>query len=311
LKFNIVLILIVGLSLTTASYAEEMQYPSVTKMAEDTDCRTVCHSEDIHVIHEPTSATCQGCHGQTLSDRNPACIKCHTGTIHNVHIKKVQTENCSYCHAGLDELHVQLISDTLCVHCHKDLLNVHGGPTKSCSKCHGTAPNIVAPLKAEGNVIVCENCHISADVAALHGEATNISSCYRCHRPGSAEMNESEIPHFIHVPKVECSLCHLDQASGKIIIPECIMCHSVETLHGYNQIALKTSSTGLDCSVCHPMMENSNQTEAGISATVTEHAGEPTGEEKTGGNEETKSPGFGILLTFSALSVIYMIRKIK
>lgn len=304
------LILIIGLSLITTCYAEDMEYTSETVMAEDSNCKE-CHSGDVHVIHESTSATCQGCHGESLSDRQPECSKCHYGSIHSVHSGKVNTENCSYCHEGLDQLHVEFISDTVCVHCHKDLLDVHGGPTDSCEICHGTSPDIVIPVTGSDDVIVCQGCHISTDVAALHGEADNVSSCYMCHRPGSTEMNESEIPHFIHVPEVPCDNCHLDSESGEIIIPECIACHAVDTLHGYDQIALKTSSTGLDCSVCHPMMEGpegSDEPSTQPTATGDSTSGTETETNETETDTEG-SPGFGAIIAFSILAVMYLIRK--
>jgi hypothetical protein len=304
------LILIIGLSLITTCYAEDMEYTSKTVMAEDSNCKE-CHSGDVHVIHESTSATCQGCHGASLTDRQPECSKCHYGSIHSVHSSKVNSENCSYCHEGLDQLHVEFISDTVCVHCHKDLLDVHGGPTDSCEICHGTSPDIVIPVTGSNDVIVCQGCHISTDVAALHGEADNVSSCYMCHRPGSTEMNESEIPHFIHVPEVPCENCHLSSETGEIIIPECIACHAVDTLHGYDQIALKTSSTGLDCSVCHPMMEGPDDPSTPSTATEDSTSGTEieTDETNTTETDAEGTPGFGAILAFSILAVVYLIRK--
>ncbi|NOR60472.1 MAG: hypothetical protein GQ469_07570 [Methanosarcinales archaeon] len=306
-QIKALLLLIVIFSMVTAVQAEVAQYETVSKMAEDTNCKAVCHSKDTHVIHEMTSATCQGCHGKTLTDRQPSCYKCHTGSIHNVHIKKVQTEDCSYCHAGLDSLHLEMMSDTLCAHCHGDLLDVHGGPTESCEKCHGSAADIVSPVTGAGDIIVCQGCHVSADVAVLHGEATDPNSCYRCHRPGSVNVSASEIPHFIHIPDVACEKCHIDQGTGKIMIPECILCHSVESLHGYNQISLKTSSTGLKCSVCHPMVKDEPATVAPTPVlTATVDSGVATTEDEGNG-----VPGFGILTAITSLTALYLIRRIK
>ncbi len=303
---NVLLLLLVVFSIITVVQAEELQYESVSKMAEDVDCRAVCHDPDPHQIHAQTTATCQQCHGATLTDRFPECSKCHSGTIHNVHIKRVNTEDCSYCHSGLENLHLEMMSDTLCSHCHKDLLNVHGGPTESCEECHGTSPDIVAPVKATGDIIVCQNCHISSDVAVLHGEYSNLSSCYRCHRPGSSEVDSpSEIPHFLHIPEVDCNSCHLNQDTGKIYIPACTQCHGVEKLHGYNTIGLKTSSSGLRCSVCHPMIDSGNGADT-AAATST-----PTPSEPIEGTDDGSSglPGFGILTALTALSVLYVINR--
>jgi hypothetical protein len=305
-QIKALLLLIVIFSMVTAVQAEVAQYETVSKMAEDTNCKAVCHNQDTHVIHESTSATCQGCHGATLTDRQPSCYNCHTGSIHNVHLKKVQTEDCSYCHVGLDSLHLEMMSDTLCAHCHGDLLDVHGGPTESCGECHGSAANIVSPVTSAGDIIVCQGCHASADVAVLHGEASDPNSCYMCHRPGSENVTASEIPHFIHVPDVACEKCHIDQGTEKIMIPECILCHSVETLHGYNQISLKTSSTGLKCSVCHPMVADDKPVAATPAPDDTTTTGPAEPDEGTPG-----TPGFGVLAALTSLAMLFVIRKIK
>ncbi len=309
-QIKVLLLLIVIFSMVTAVQAEVAQYETVSKMAEDTNCQAVCHNQEIHEIHELTSATCQGCHGAKLTDRQPSCYKCHSGSIHNVHLKKVQTEDCSYCHEGLDSLHLEMMSDTLCAHCHGDLLNVHGGPTESCDKCHGSAANIVSPVAGASDIIVCQACHVSADVAILHGEASDPNSCYRCHRPGSLNVSASEIPHFIHIPDVACEKCHIDQGTGKIMIPECILCHSVETLHGYNQISLKTSSTGLKCSVCHPMAADEPDTPDVVETTPVHTEGPAdTATEPDDGTSGT--PGFGVVMALTSLAMLFVIRKIK
>ncbi len=309
-QIKVLLLLIVIFSMVAAVQADVPQYETVSKMAEDTNCKAVCHNQDTHVIHEMTSATCQGCHGATLTDRQPSCYntECHTGSIHNVHLKKVQTEDCSYCHEGLDSLHLEMMSDTLCAHCHGDLLDVHGGPTESCGECHGSAANIVSPVTSAGDVIVCQGCHASADVAILHGEASDPNSCYKCHRPGSVNVTASEIPHFIHIPDVACEKCHIDQGTEKIMIPECVLCHSVETLHGYNQISLKTSSTGLKCSVCHPMV--ADEPDAAAPTPVDTDTSEPV-DTTTEGDEGTPTPGFGVLAALTSLAMLFVIRKIK
>ncbi len=306
---NCLLLLIVISTMVGVVQAEELQYETVTKMAADSDC-AACHDPDPHKIHATTSATCQQCHGATLTDRQPECNKCHSGTIHNVHIKKVQTEDCSYCHSGLESLHSDMISDTLCSHCHDDLLDVHGGGSESCDACHFKASEIVSPVTAVSDVIVCQNCHVSADVAVLHGEASNVSSCYLCHRPGASGVESpSEIPHFLHIPEVDCNSCHLSQETGKIYLPECIQCHSVEKLHGYNTIALKTSATGLKCSVCHPMLSPDGDGDA-TSTASTPGAVKPTEDIANGdGDGSSGVPGFGILTALTALTVLYVINR--
>lgn len=311
-QIKALLLLIVIFSIVGVVQAQELQYETVTKMAEDSDCKT-CHDPDPHTIHVNTSATCQQCHGSTLTDRKPECNKCHSGTIHNVHIKKVQTEDCSYCHSGLDSLHSDMISNTLCSHCHDDLLEVHGGGSESCDACHFKASEIVSPVTAASDVIICQNCHVSADVAVLHGNASNVSSCYLCHRPGASEVESaSEIPHFLHIPEVECNSCHLSQETGKIYLPECIQCHSVEKLHGYNTISLKTLDTGLKCSVCHPMLGSDDDGDATATASTpdtvkpTESIADDDADATPG---STGIPGFGILTALTALTMLYVINR--
>ncbi len=86
---NCLLVLIVISTMVGVVQAQELQYETVTEMAEDSDC-AACHL-DPHVIHEHTSATCQQCHGEKLTDNQPECNKCHSGTIHNAPTKTVKT----------------------------------------------------------------------------------------------------------------------------------------------------------------------------------------------------------------------------
>ncbi|MCD4780779.1 MAG: hypothetical protein K8S27_09565, partial [Candidatus Omnitrophica bacterium] len=88
---NCLLLLIVIFSLVNAVQAEAPHYDTVIKITENTDCKAVCHNQDTHVIHEMTSATCQQCHGATLTDKQPACNKCHSDTIHNAPTENVET----------------------------------------------------------------------------------------------------------------------------------------------------------------------------------------------------------------------------
>lgn len=306
-RINILLLLLATAILVTTVQAQTPQYETVTTMAEDVNCRAACHSTDPHVIHEKVGVQCTQCHGATLTDRQPQCSKCHTGSIHNVHIAKVRTEDCSYCHSGLESIHIDMMSDTLCSHCHKNLLVVHGGPTESCNKCHGTVPDIVVPASVEGNTVVCQNCHLADDVAAIHGEPDDLSSCYRCHRPGSSEIEaSSEIPHFLHIPDVDCNRCHLDQDTGKIYIPVCNQCHSVEKIHGYSAIGLKTSSSGLKCAVCHPMSAEATETKTEVAAAT--DTSEPADTEAVG-DYVSDIPGFGILTVLTCLGVLYVIGR--
>ena len=282
------------------------QVEPVTKMAEDVDCLK-CHPEDPHIIHTGQPVQCVNCHGETLSIKIPQCLQCHNGPIHKVHGPKVATEECSYCHSGIETFHIELISNTLCSHCHRDLVDVHGGPDVSCAACHETAPNIVAPVKLEGTTVVCQNCHTATDVALIHGDAENRTACYNCHRPGAREVQAaSEIPHFIHIPNVDCNSCHLSQETGKVYLPECAQCHKADEIHAYNKIALNTASTGLRCSVCHPMAdEDETTTDATAASTKAPVSTVETEEPSTG------IPGFGAVLAISSLALLYIARRYR
>ena len=284
-----------------------MEQPTlVTKMAEDVDCKE-CHPEDPHVIHTGQPVQCIDCHGETLSIKIPQCLQCHNGPIHVVHGPKVATEDCSYCHSGIETFHIELISNTLCSHCHRDLVDVHGGPDVSCEACHEKAPNIVIPADLEGTTVVCQTCHKATDVALIHGDAENRTACYNCHRPGAQEVKAaSEIPHFIHIPAVPCNDCHLSQETGKVYLPECAQCHKADDIHAYNKIALKTASTGLRCSVCHPMADEDETTTAATTApTQTTDTTVETKEKPAG------TPGFGGVLAISSLALLYIARRYR
>ena len=314
-KFNVLLLLLIAMSiLVVFVQAEEEVEPvlimeqvePVTKMAEDVDCLK-CHPEDPHIIHTGQPVQCVNCHGETLSIKIPQCLQCHNGPIHKVHGPKVATEECSYCHSGIETFHIELISNTLCSHCHRDLVDVHGGPDVSCAACHETAPNIVAPVKLEGTTVVCQNCHTATDVALIHGDAENRTACYNCHRPGAREVQAaSEIPHFIHIPNVDCNSCHLSQETGKVYLPECAQCHKADEIHAYNKIALNTASTGLRCSVCHPMAdEDETTTDATAASTKAPVSTVETKEPSTG------IPGFGAVLAISSLALLYIARRYR
>jgi S-layer protein (TIGR01567 family) len=88
---NCLLLLIVISTMLGVVQAQELQYETVTEIAENSDCAT-CHQDDPHKIHEHTSATCQQCHGATLTDNQPECNKCHSSTIHNAPTETVQPQ---------------------------------------------------------------------------------------------------------------------------------------------------------------------------------------------------------------------------
>lgn len=314
------------LATATAVQAEKTQYESIIIMAEDVNCRQ-CHTITPHEIHVDKPVDCSDCHGTTLSIAIPQCTKCHTGSIHNVHIGIVKTEDCSYCHSNVNTFHTNMISNTVCSHCHGDPVTVHGGPKVGCQKCHDQAPDIAKPVKAQGTTVICQNCHTAADVTDLHGTTENRSSCYRCHRPGSTKiMSISEIPHSIHIPKVECNTCHFDQQTGKVTIPSCTKCHSVDQIHAFDAIGLKTPDHGLSCAACHavasaaesvtttlsetPAGSESEAEDSGLVETTAAQA-EDAAVETPATEKAAGMPGFGVLTALISLSVVYLARRIK
>lgn len=289
---------------------------SVTTLdARDVDCRSSCHVTNPHTIHVDKPVTCVNCHGETLSVAIPQCGKCHNGPIHDVHKGKVATQDCSYCHQGLEGIHNTVLTQSVCAHCHKDLIVVHGGVGESCTKCHRTAPDIVKPVKTADMDIVCQACHVSDNVAYIHGNESNKQSCYNCHRPGEGDVSATQIPHNIHIPVVTCVACHMEDES--IIVPECAKCHQIDNIHAFGVVGTK-SKENLKCNVCHP---NSYFGSSGESAAVeTAPANEATTEEPvTSGepaaieseDEGPALPGFGFVSAIGAIAALYFVSRRK
>ncbi len=245
-KCWLVLLVLIMIAVTTVIVQAEENFSASSLTASDVDCKK-CHTDTPHVIHaQKAAASCENCHGDKLSVAIPQCTKCHDGPIHKVHAGKIE-KGCDYCHKTIGQVHTNLTSNAVCSHCHKDLVEVHG-ENQSCVKCHKTPPEIVKPLKAEGMVLVCQNCHPAASVATIHGNETDKQGCYNCHK-GASNINGSEIPHQIHKDKVSCKECH--EENGKVVIPQCIRCHKIDDLHAFNKIGKLTAQSGLTCSTCH------------------------------------------------------------
>lgn len=280
---------------------------SVTTLdAKDVDCRSACHAANPHTIHAGKPVTCVNCHGETLSVAIPQCSKCHSGPIHDVHKGKVETEDCSYCHQSLAGVHNTIMSSTVCEHCHKDLIVVHGGETNSCTKCHRTAPDIVKPVKTVDMDIVCQACHVSDNIAYLHGNESNKQSCYNCHRPGEGEVGASQIPHNIHIPAVTCIECHMEDE--RIIVPVCARCHQIDDLHSFGVVGVK-SKDDLQCTVCHPDSYFTSEPVGTVEETSTNDV---TSEEPVESEEEGPVlPGFGIISAFGAIAALYFVSRRK
>lgn len=240
------MILIILIATTTVIAQAEANFSASSLTANDVDCKK-CHTDTPHVIHaQKAAASCENCHGDKLSVAIPQCTKCHNGPIHKVHAGKID-KGCDYCHKTVGQVHTNITSNAVCSHCHKDLIEVHG-ESQSCVKCHKTPPEIVKPLKAEGMILVCQNCHPAVSVATIHGSETDKQGCYNCHR-GASQLNGSEIPHQVHKDKVSCKECH--EENGKVVVPQCIRCHKIDDLHAFNKIGKLTAQSGLECSICH------------------------------------------------------------
>ncbi|HIH43958.1 MAG TPA: hypothetical protein HA257_02390 [Candidatus Methanoperedenaceae archaeon] len=240
--------------------------------------------------------TCDNCHGAGTSIAIPQCTKCHSGPIHQVHEKKVQAVACSYCHKTIDAKHNSILNETVCAHCHKDLISVHSpGGVEGCVKCHRSPPSIVKPAKVAGSTIICQTCHQAPNVKEVHGPGN--TPCYNCHTPWAKDSKPSQIPHFIHVPKIECVDCHMD--SGKVVIPQCAKCHDVNAIHSFSAIATKPQSS-LSCSRCHPGTFG----EGGAAVT-------PSGTSGTSPPARTAAaPGYESIMAIAALiALVYMKRN--
>lgn len=245
------LLVLVAVMFMTAVHAETNNTTNKTNFlvssltANDVDCKK-CHTDVPHIIHASKQVSCENCHGDKKSVTIPQCTKCHNGPIHKVHAGKI-AKGCQYCHKNIAPVHTNLIGETVCSHCHKDLIEVHG-KNQSCAKCHRTSPEIVKPLKAEGMILICQNCHPATSVATIHGDVNNKQRCYNCHR-GASKINGSEVPHTIHQDKASCKDCHED--NSKVVIPQCAKCHKIDELHAFNKIGKLTTQSGLTCSKCH------------------------------------------------------------
>lgn len=290
--------LIVISLLATTAYAAEANFTASSLTAKDVNCKK-CHTDTPHKIHAQKTVDCVACHGDKLSVSIPACTKCHDGPIHQVHAAKVSTEPCAYCHNTIMQVHNNLMSDAVCSHCHKDLIEVHGR-NASCVKCHRSPPDIVKPLKVEGTVLICQNCHPQTNVATIHGAATDKTICYNCHK-GTSNATGSEVPHIIHANKVECKACH--EENGKMVVPQCTRCHDIDKLHAFDTIGKLTSQSGLKCSACHA--EESRlappiSTQSAITATVqaTQTTAVPV-------ESARKAPGFGVAIATGMLFAGY------
>lgn len=308
-KIRIICLLIVmAIFATMVANAAEENFQASSLTAKDVDCKK-CHEGSPHIIHAKKQVDCANCHGKMDSVSIPVCTQCHDGPIHQVHSGKVATQTCAYCHTTITQVHNNLMSDAVCSHCHTDLVEVHGQEA-SCIKCHKTPPDIVKPLKSPEMTLICQNCHPASSVATVHGAVDNKTGCYNCHR-GTSKAVGAEVAHVIHSTKVECKGCH--EENGKVVVPQCIRCHEIDNLHAFGKIGKLTSTSGLNCAVCH-----ADETKlSGTKATVAQTQGQTpiqttvTTMETVSTESTEKTPGFTAMLAIGIMFIGYMIIRRK
>ena len=294
--------------------ATNTNFSSVALTAEDVNCAD-CHTENPHTIHKTEmdtgKVTCEACHGEALEIGIPQCTKCHSGPIHDVHHVS-KGADCTVCHKDVEKIHHDAFGGKklLCSHCHGDIIATHGGGMDSCDKCHGTTPNIVLPEKSAGMTIKCQICHNYDDAASIHGDLSDPTGCYKCHRTAPNSTPEN-IPHNIHLPLgVGCEACHVPSGGSEVGIPQCSNCHDAVGIHELSKIGL--SATMPDCTVCH-----GKPPEKTVKATATAPPAKPTPTEKGPAEAEATAtagkkllPGFaGLFAVAALLSAIYWRRR--
>lgn len=278
--------------------------------AKDVDCSSECHAVNPHTIHASKPVSCVDCHGESLSIAIPQCANCHAGQIHDVHKDKVDTQDCSYCHQTLEIVHNSALGSSVCIHCHKDMITDHGGEVDSCVKCHSTVPNIVKPFKTVDMDIVCQTCHVSENIASIHGNESNKKACYDCHRPGEGDVTASQIPHNIHIPAITCIACHMEDES--ITVPECVKCHDIDELHSFGSVGTK-SKDDMKCSACHPNSYLGSENPAPVEQEAVVPKEDINEEIAPIEQEDDNSilPGFGIISAIGAIAALYFVNRRK
>lgn len=306
----IILLIFMSVAFATAAYAAEANFTASSLTANDVNCKK-CHTDTPHIIHAKKPVQCIDCHGDKLDVAIPKCTKCHNGPIHQVHAGKVATQTCAYCHKTIADVHNNLLSDAVCSHCHKDLIVVHGNDA-ACVKCHKSPPNIVKPLKSQGMVLICQDCHASTSVATIHGTVDNKTACYNCHK-GTSQVTGSEVPHIIHASIVECKSCH--QENGQVVVPKCTKCHDIDKLHAFEKIGKLTSQNGLNCAACHASETQLSGAKAAPTAATTpvNIVVSPTAKieitPQVPQASSTKIPGFEAIYVIGLMIAGYIARK--
>ena len=330
-NMNIVLftLLIIALLSPMVAQAQEVDFKAVTLDASDVNCKK-CHVISPHVIHDDKPVECVDCHGRSLSVKIPQCSSCHSGPIHEVHISKVNENSCASCHNNIEGKHQTFLADSVCEHCHKNLFDIHGNDD-SCVKCHQNAPSVVKPYVSPEMTLVCENCHEADNVAYVHGNESDLSGCYRCHRAAGTDEVDTQVPHRIHVPKVECTRCHVNtntKADALIVVPECTKCHNIQNIHSFDNLG-KGMQSDVNCGVCHLDMateqegtttgstdvEEESHTIKETTSPVVETAPPIEIEERDAESPEEESaaetPGFGALAGILAASLVFILRRVR
>jgi hypothetical protein len=202
------------------------------------------------------------------------------------------------------------MADAVCSHCHKDLIDVHGNEA-ACVKCHKSPPGIVKPVKSEGMVLICQDCHASSSIATIHGAIDDKKGCYLCHG-GTSKAVGSDIPHNIHATKVDCKGCH--QENGQVVVPKCTRCHDVDKLHAFGKIGKLTAQSGLNCEACHSdttKLSATQTTPAKVENTPAASVQTPEKENisESEKKESAETPGFEVIPAIGLMLTGYLIRR--
>ncbi len=170
-----------------------------------------------------TSESCYGCHrdGRGIFVNHAAFFPTDAGTAHGAvacsscHLDRTNrlSLGCAGCHphdlATAEAQHLRVagyaFDSGLCVRCHAEAQvdpiashlpfrldpgAIHAGPDLggTCLRCH---PSVRAdkPWAADFTVRTCEDCHVRANVDAIHvgkvpGYAYTTAACYGCHPSG-------------------------------------------------------------------------------------------------------------------------------
>ncbi len=202
-----------------------------------------------------------------VSERNAACMSCHTKDPKRAHWAGSQHENadvaCNSCHkihGNRDKVMNRATQAEVCYTCHKEQrsqvnrLSHHPVPEgkMTCSDCHNPHGSVGPKLvKRDSTNATCYTCHAEKRGPFVHQHEPVAEDCSNCHNPhGSAVagMLKARAP-------ILCQQCHTPHVAG-----------GVGALGGQNGVASNFSSgkntvnlwQGRSCLNCHTQIHGSN-----------------------------------------------------